>query len=616
MKRTLITAAALTIGISSAYAAPSGINWRNGQRLTDTMLQQFDNLKANQQDLSNLSSQIGTKVDSTNGRAQNLNIQGGAAAGTDVTGATSGSTGALTSRTLAERFSDTISVLDYGAKCDGSSFDDAPAFVAAITSGLQKGRKVIFGGRCHFATPVIVSGHGWVGMDLDGRGSTITTDVGISGISIETDGSASTSDRFPISIHNFTITTKVGSYDTVGISLKSDVGWNLDNNSEYGITISNFKKQISLTNIGENHLFYSALFSPSGGIGYFLSGMSSKLSKWSNNNIIDHVEATGGICVNYNGALQGNKIFGLGCMNANQGVIVTNGDLAQSFEVHTSYFDVTRTGVNLDGFGLSIIDNNSADVAGGSPDGTYGYVAFSAKNCGGCKVTNNFVFGLGSSTFTPIVAGGGQAIVTGNYVHGLDGHLTYCIELQTPASLGIPDHILFSNNSCWAAGTFYINGDETRIFGTGNVSSGSGSASSTTGGALAPSLHSYGPLVVRPHDLPTSGDFLRFGNMNGATHGFLTANLDTSYIGYWIELERAGVTQFRVDANGSVTASGNIIVYAGSHICLDASCTNYIYEDATSKKVFIANISSGSLFSIDPSGNVIAKGTITQNGSP
>lgn len=73
MKRLLLLALLVP---SLAHAAPSGINWRNGQRLTDTMLQNFDSLKANQQDLDLVSGQMSGKANARNGYMTNLFLQG------------------------------------------------------------------------------------------------------------------------------------------------------------------------------------------------------------------------------------------------------------------------------------------------------------------------------------------------------------------------------------------------------------------------------------------------------------------------------------------------------------------------------------------------------------
>ncbi|KXV51673.1 hypothetical protein AD945_00050, partial [Gluconobacter albidus] len=71
VKKIIYAFALAATAVSSAYANPSGMNWKNGQILTDTMLQRFDGLKANQQDLSNLSVQLGDKANAINGHLQN-----------------------------------------------------------------------------------------------------------------------------------------------------------------------------------------------------------------------------------------------------------------------------------------------------------------------------------------------------------------------------------------------------------------------------------------------------------------------------------------------------------------------------------------------------------------
>lgn len=62
----------------------------------------------------------------------------------------------------------------------------------------------------------------------------------------------------------------------------------------------------------------------------------------------------------------------------------------------------------------------------------------------------------------------------------------------------------------------------------------------------------------------------------------------------------------------TVAITGNLLV--PSQVCLDSSCYRYIYE--TDEKVYIGNTKNGNVFSIDDSGNVITKGTVTASGTP
>lgn len=61
---------------------------------------------------------------------------------------------------------------------------------------------------------------------------------------------------------------------------------------------------------------------------------------------------------------------------------------------------------------------------------------------------------------------------------------------------------------------------------------------------------------------------------------------------------------FKFDQNINVTGKA----------CLDSSCTRYVYE--SNSKVYIGNTTNGNVASIDDSGNLILKGTLTQSSTP
>lgn len=136
MKRLLFLALLVP---SVALADPSGINWRDGTRLTAGMLQQFDNAKVNTVN--------GTRL-------------GGADNGTDLKmGVAKSLQVGSVSRTLAEYFSDTINVRNFGAKCDvgtaSTPTDDTQAIQAAFTAAQALDHvRVILPGMCEITSTI------------------------------------------------------------------------------------------------------------------------------------------------------------------------------------------------------------------------------------------------------------------------------------------------------------------------------------------------------------------------------------------------------------------------------------------------------------------------------
>lgn len=136
MKRLLLL---ILVIPSVSVADPSGINWRDGTRLTAGMLQQFDNAKVNTVN--------GTRF-------------GGTDNGTDLKmGVAKSLQSGSVARTLAEYFSDTINVRNFGAKCDvGTSptpTDDTQAIQAAFTAAQALDHvRVILPGMCEITSTI------------------------------------------------------------------------------------------------------------------------------------------------------------------------------------------------------------------------------------------------------------------------------------------------------------------------------------------------------------------------------------------------------------------------------------------------------------------------------
>ena len=80
--------------------------------------------------------------------------------------------GGSSSRSLADRFSDVINVLDYGAAGDGAT-DDSAAIQEAFEAGIAQGKLVVFPGHRHYviASPLVFAFSGR--LSVDGMGSTI-----------------------------------------------------------------------------------------------------------------------------------------------------------------------------------------------------------------------------------------------------------------------------------------------------------------------------------------------------------------------------------------------------------------------------------------------------------
>jgi hypothetical protein len=121
--------------------------------------------------LSGASSGTGGPVGTTSPSISSPTLTGTVGGAADVSGLQATATGGSTARTMAVRFADTVSVLDYGAKCDGIT-DDQAAINNAVTAAATAGRDVLLpAATC--AISASIAGASNVRIIGQGRGSSI-----------------------------------------------------------------------------------------------------------------------------------------------------------------------------------------------------------------------------------------------------------------------------------------------------------------------------------------------------------------------------------------------------------------------------------------------------------
>ncbi|MBM3099133.1 hypothetical protein JRX38_14170 [Gluconobacter cerinus] len=134
---------------------------------------------------------------------------------------------------------------------------------------------------------------------------------------------------------------------------------------------------------------------------------------------------------------------------------------------------------------------------------------------------------------------------------------------------------------------------------SGGITSGNGFVSSpSVKVAYTGQAQNADDFVATRNSSTDTGYFFRAFSESALT----LASIDKN--GYYVG---AGYT-----STGTITSTGNII--AKAKVCLDATCARYVYESGS--KVYFGNTTNGNVASIDDSGNMILKGSLTQSGTP
>lgn len=221
----ILTASLLccTLGIGAAHAQSQIVPFAPGTVLTAAALNTMQQGKA---DLSGLTAEIQRATEaeaglvlrqggaSTNQTLTAPSISGGSATATDLSTSLVTTANAITSRTVAAHFADTIYVRDYGVKCDGAT-DDAAALTALAGSMIMSKRIVFPYGICVIKSPLSLV---LVNARLEGAGSLATT--------ILYEGASTTADI--ITIGSGTFASSIAGLDVQSTTtMTSGSGWHI-----------------------------------------------------------------------------------------------------------------------------------------------------------------------------------------------------------------------------------------------------------------------------------------------------------------------------------------------------------------------------------------------------
>lgn len=621
-----------------AYGAPSGMDWRSGQRVPDTMRQQFDTLKANQDDLHHISVSMQGKLNSANGSRV-----GGTDTGTDVSNGVAIGGGPV-GRSVAAHFSDIVSIADYGAKCDGTT-DDTASAQAAITD-VSTNPKYAHGVRIYIPYGVCLISSPLSFSTLDGRsisirGSGITSSTlrfsGTDGLVISMQGGGldisdlhvQRSVASGVGNQALSVTAPHGNVQAVVSNVQIDgtdqaVAW------QTGAVFRNIGPQI-------NHLYVNGFPNSNGAdtVDSYAIGIFGALGPTSAGNIY----AIDAKIVNsvFVGSRTGIRIGG-----AVQGVFVTNSEaIANDYGI---YWDSTATApqnavaelllvnnfhVNSHSSGIYTAGMNQVSVH----DGLILHYAPSIDQFYGVNITK-----------------GQDATVSGLQINGdgSAGHPETFIRLgsYSVASVIGNKSLTLNGPSIDVSGSAYISvigntsanfpnysGDRilgcntTNVMCVANNMDNTFAFSETTGGNVGISakgnVNVKGKALFVPQVFSNSTSGYGF-NVGGQPYNVMTSTgpLNVSICGS--SNCTIGNPSNTVSILGAMTAQtisaaslklfGNL--YSSGKVCLDANCARYVYEDAPKHKVKIGNSTNGDVFSIDDKGNVLVKGSLTQNSNP
>lgn len=350
--------------------------------------------------------------------------------------------------------SDTVSALDYGARCDGKT-DDTAAFQRAVDDSAMHGTQLTFRGVCHVAALAVPDGA--ASFSLDGRGNTLVFSKG--GLSLRNSGSGKAT---LYEIRNLRIET-VSKSAAVALRLEGNVKGGID-----ALTVEGFGTGIAIRNASDARIARSFFRSPAGGRAISIAGTLDSTRKpvaFASNNDVTDVTVLHGTGVFLGPAVQGTKIRNLRVLEAQYGVFAESGPGDEDLSISESYLEGRKAGIFADGLPFLRIVDSSADLPGSGADAHW--AAFHLAGMFGGILSGSNVWGA-SAAHSPVIVAGGNIAITGNQITGLTGGP--CMALSPHTDRSRPP-MLVADNTCWAAGGYRLM-NEGGILGAHNLWSG------------------------------------------------------------------------------------------------------------------------------------------------
>lgn len=526
--RSLILATPLLVPVSAwAQSAPA---WKSYQDTGNPA----DMVKSTQ-----VASWLGLKVDvtggsSTNQTITNATINGGTLSGVsisaiNVSSSTSTATGGNTSRTLADRANDNVSILDYGASSSASGTTNGTAVTNAIAAAQASSQWVNF--------PYRSGGYAITGTFTDdalgyfnfGGNALSGTGIGTPGSGAGTLNSLYTNPYLIVTGIKYELDPAGQAVPATG---SANIGWaieckpNRPNSGDKSTTA----RMVACGYIGADTGTGGA-----SGTQFTMEDLNPVLNL--NTNAGTGIEQD----VNFNGTVADGEV--------SRGLFITGGGAAGNNTLSVA------------------MDIQHSDYSGGWLPWTTGISIRNATNQIMQYKSTDSEAGFFQEAFN----------VAGTAIWKVD-----------------------KNGYNTAAG-YTTSGN---VSATGSVTSYGGITSTTSGvNGINLKAANADDIVVTAASTSDSGFAMRLFSPSAATLFSLDKN------GYAIA---AGYTTAGNVSGSTISASSNL--QTSGKVCLDSSCTRYVYE--SSGKVYIGNSSAGNLASIDDSGNMTLKGTLTQSGTP
>ncbi|CAI9119527.1 hypothetical protein LMG32879_000344 [Brytella acorum] len=285
-------------------------------------------------------------------------------------------------------------------------------------------------------------------------------------------------------------------------------------------------------------------------------------------------------------------------------------------------------GPNTTNVGLDIeclpnhVSPNSANLSNGYARNWTACMYFGAETGTG-GTTNTSGSGFGSSISTELVnwalnvntnSGIGEEFDINVIGNVLDGGITRGQFMLSSAAFKGADSVL-AGHSPWGTAGSWAEGYEvnatpfTTTTKPATQTSGNGETVYTSSTSGSTTTYTVYPRWTRGYSASGAvDDFVGVTNVAGESGNLLRG------------MDATGANYFALDKLGNVTTNGFVYVknanfyVSNGRYCLDTACARYIYEAGS--RVKIGNTTNGDVFSIDDSGNVIAKGTITPSATP